>query len=147
LAGISLIVLLAFLYQCLLDAIRLAILARIGAQFNKVLSPTIFDMMRKLPLKGARSDQSMQGVRDLDTVRSFLGGMGPTAFFDMPFMPIFFIGCFLLHPYLGVLALVGGIVIVGLTLWTERLTKQGTLALTSANSERVMLAEASRRNA
>jgi ATP-binding cassette, subfamily C, bacterial PrsD len=147
LIGISLIVLVAFVLQGFLDTIRTRMLARTGAQFDEALSPTIFDMMRKLPLKGARSDQSMQGVRDLDTVRSFLGGMGPTAFFDMPFMPIFFIGCFLLHPSLGVLALIGGVVIIGLTLWTEHLTKKGTLALTSAGAERMMLAEASRRNA
>ncbi len=147
LIGISLIVLAAFVLQGFLDTIRTRMLARTGAQFDEALSPSIFDIMRKLPLRGARSDQSMQGVRDLDTVRGFLGGMGPTAFFDMPFMPIFFIACFLLHPYLGVLALIGGLVIIGLTLWTERLTKQGTLALTSAGAERMMLAEASRRNA
>jgi ATP-binding cassette, subfamily C, bacterial PrsD len=147
LIGISLILLAAFILQGVLDTVRTRMLARTGAQFDEALSPTIFDMMRKLPLRGARSDQSMQGVRDLDTVRGFLGGMGPTAFFDMPFMPIFFIGCFLLHPSLGVLALIGGVVIVGLTLWTERLTKKGTLALTATGSERLMLAEASRRNA
>ncbi len=147
LIGISLILLVAFVLQGVLDTVRTRMLARTGAQFDEALSPTIFDMMRKLPLRGARSDQSMQGVRDLDTVRGFLGGMGPTAFFDMPFMPIFFIACFLLHPSLGVLALVGGVVIIGLTLWTERLTKKGTLALVSAGSERMLLAEASRRNA
>jgi ATP-binding cassette, subfamily C, bacterial PrsD len=147
LIGISLIVLVAFVLQGFLDTIRTRMLARTGAQFDEALSPTIYDMMRKLPLRGARSDQSMQGVRDLDTVRNFLSGMGPTAFFDMPFMPIFFIGCFLLHPYLGILALIGGVVIIGLTLWTEQLTKKGTLAVTSAAAERMTLAEASRRNA
>jgi ATP-binding cassette, subfamily C, bacterial PrsD len=147
LIGISLIVLAAFILQGVLDAIRSRMLARTGAQFDEALSPSVFDMMRKLPLRGARSDQAMQGVRDIDTVRGFLGGAGPTAFFDMPFMPIFFIGCFLLHPSLGVLALAGGLIIVGLTLWTERLTKKGTLALTATGAERMLLADASRRNA
>jgi ATP-binding cassette, subfamily C, bacterial PrsD len=147
LIGISLIVLAAFVLQGVLDAVRTRMLARTGAQFDEALSPGVFDMMRKLPLRGARSDQAMQGVRDVDTVRGFLSGAGPTAFFDMPFMPIFFIGCFLLHPYLGLLAVVGGLIIVGLTLWTERLTKKGTLALTVSGAERMMLADASRRNA
>jgi ATP-binding cassette, subfamily C, bacterial PrsD len=147
LIGISLIVLAAFILQGILDAIRGRMLARTGAQFDEALSPSVFDMMRKLPLRGARSDQAMQGVRDIDTVRGFLGSAGPTAFFDMPFMPLFFIGCFLLHPYLGLLALVGGLIIVALTLWTERLTKKGTLALTATGAERMLLADASRRNA
>ena len=147
LIGISLIVLAAFVIQGILDAVRSRMLARIGAQFDHNLSPTVFDMMRTLPLRGARSDQAMQGVRDLDAVRGFLTSTGPTAFFDMPFMPLFFIGCFVLHPWVGVLALIGGLVIVGLTLWTERRTKQATQALTSVGSERLLLAEASRRNA
>ena len=43
----------------------------------------------------------MQPIRDLDQIRGFLSGLGPTALFDMPFMPIFFIGCFMIHPWLG----------------------------------------------
>jgi ATP-binding cassette, subfamily C, bacterial PrsD len=147
LIGLSLIVLAAFVVQGVLDAIRAKMLARIGAEFDSNLSPKVFELLRILPLRGARSEQSMQGVRDLDAVRSFLGGMGPTAFFDMPFMPIFFIACFLLHPWVGVLALVGGVIIFGLTLWTERHTKEGTQILTRLGSQRMTLAEASRRNA
>jgi ATP-binding cassette, subfamily C, bacterial PrsD len=147
LIGLSLIVLAAFVVQGVLDAIRAKMLARIGAEFDSNLSPKVFELLRILPLRGARSEQSMQGVRDLDAVRSFLGGMGPTAFFDMPFMPIFFIGCFLLHPWVGVLALIGGVIIFGLTLWTERHTKEGTQILTRLGSQRMTLAEASRRNA
>jgi ATP-binding cassette, subfamily C, bacterial PrsD len=147
LIGISAIVLLAFIVQGILDSIRSRMLARIGAEFDQTLTPKVFDLMRILPLRGARSDQASQGVRDLDTVRGFLGSLGPTAFFDMPFMPIFFAGCFLLHPLLGVMALAGGLIIIGLTLWTERKTQQGTLAVTQSGAERLMLAESSRRNA
>jgi ATP-binding cassette, subfamily C, bacterial PrsD len=147
LIGISAIVLAAFVLQGILDAIRLRMLARIGAAFEDRLAPMTFEMARLLPLRGARSEQAMQGVRDLDTVRGFLGSLGPTAFFDMPFMPIFFIGCFLLHPHLGILALIGGGIIVALTLWTERSTKKATASLTQVAAERMMLLDSSRRNA
>ncbi|MGL4242387.1 MAG: type I secretion system permease/ATPase, partial [Beijerinckiaceae bacterium] len=147
LIGISAIVLAAFVLQGILDAIRSRMLARIAAAFDEKIAPMTFEMARTFPLRGARSDQAMQGVRDLDIVRGFLGGLGPTAFFDMPFMPIFFIGCFLLHPHLGVLALIGGVIIICLTLWSERRTKQATLAITQAGTERLLLAESSRRNA
>jgi ATP-binding cassette, subfamily C, bacterial PrsD len=147
LIGISAIVLAAFVLQGILDAIRARMLARIGAAFDEKLSPATFELARTLPLRGARSEQAVQGVRDLDTVRSFLGSLGPTAFFDMPFMPIFFLGCFLLHPHLGLLAILGGVIIIGLTLWTERNTKKATMALTQAAAERMMLLDSSRRNA
>jgi ATP-binding cassette, subfamily C, bacterial PrsD len=147
LIGISAIVLAAFLLQGVLEAIRGRMLARLSASFEEKLAPSTFDMARLLPLRGARSEQSVQGVRDLDTVRGFLGGMGPTAFFDMPFMPLFFIGCFLLHPHLGILALIGGTIIVCLTLWSERNTKHASMELTQASAERAMLLETSRRNA
>jgi ATP-binding cassette, subfamily C, bacterial PrsD len=146
LVGISLIVLTAFILQGLLDAIRSRMLARIGGEFDARIAPRIFGLVRSMTLRGARSDQSTQLVRDLDTVRGFLSGPGPTAFFDMPFMPIFFIGCFLLHPYLGILALFGGGIIIALTLWTERKTKEKTLSLTNIAAERMSLVESSRRN-
>jgi ATP-binding cassette, subfamily C, bacterial PrsD len=147
LIGISAIVIAAFVLQGVLDAIRSRMLATMGGSFADELSPKVFEMARTFPLRGARSEQSMQGVRDLDTVRGFLGGLGPTAFFDMPFMPIFFAGCFLLHPSLGLLALFGGVIIVGLTLWGERTTKIATAELTAAAAERMVLLDSSRRNA
>jgi ATP-binding cassette, subfamily C, bacterial PrsD len=147
LIGISAIVLAAFILQGVLDAIRMRMLARIGGVFEEKLSPLAYEMARTFPLRGARADQAVQGVRDIDVVRGFLGSLGPTAFFDMPFMPIFFAACFLLHPHLGLLALVGGVIIVALTLWTERTTKKATLAMTQAGAERNALLDSSRRNA
>jgi ATP-binding cassette subfamily C protein len=147
LIGISAIVLAAFALQGILDAIRSRILAGMSGSFDERLSPKVFEMARTFPLRGARSEQAMQGVRDLDTVKAFLGGLGPTAFFDMPFMPIFFAGCFLLHPYLGVLAIIGGVIIIGLTLLGERTTKNATAMLTAAAAERMVLLDSSRRNA
>jgi len=147
LIGISLILLAAFALQGVLDAMRSRMLARAGAQFDEGLSPAAFDLMRKVSLRGARADQATQAVRDVDTVRAFLGSLGPTAFFDMPFMWIFFLGCFLLHPHLGVLALIGAGVIIVLTLLTESATKKGALALNAASAERTALIDGSRRNA
>jgi ATP-binding cassette, subfamily C, bacterial PrsD len=147
LIGISTIVLAAFVLQGILDAIRARMLARIAGAFDEKLSPAAFEMARTFPLRGARSDQATQGVRDLETVRGFLGGLGPTAGFDMPFTVIFFAVCYYLHPHLALLAFFGAVVIVGLTLWSERKTKRATLALTQAGSERMLLLESGRRNA
>ncbi|MBM6593350.1 type I secretion system permease/ATPase [Microvirga pudoricolor] len=147
LVGLSLITLAAYVLSGGLDTIRAKMLARIGARFDEQLARRIFDLVATMPLKGAKSSESMQPVRDLDTIRGFLSGMGPTALFDMPFMPIFFIACFIIHPWLGWFSVVGGIVIVMLTLYTEAKSRGPMYDLTRSGAERHALAETSRRNA
>ena len=147
LIGISLIVLAAYILQGKLDSIRSKMLARIGAWFDEMLASRVFDLVATMPLKGAKPSESLQPVRDLDQIRNFLSGMGPTALFDMPFMPIFFIGCFIIHPWLGWLSVCGGIVIIVLTLYTDARSRAPMYDLTRSAAERHTLAETSRRNA
>ena len=147
LIGISLIILAAYILQGALDTIRQKMLARVGARFDEILSPRIFDLVTTLPLKGAKQSDSMQPIRDLDQIRGFLSGMGPTAFFDMPFMPIFFAGCFLIHPWIGWLSIFGGIIIICLTLLTEARSRGPMSDLNKSIAERHVIADTSRRNA
>jgi ATP-binding cassette subfamily C protein len=147
LVGLSLIVLAAYLLQGTLDAIRSRMLARIGARFGELLSARIFELVTLLPLKRPRSAVDLQPVRDLDQIRGFLSGLGPTALFDMPFMPIFFLGCFIIHPWLGWLAVFGGLVILGLTFLTEIRSRTPIKNMTQSGTERHALADVSRRNA
>ncbi|MCB5174302.1 type I secretion system permease/ATPase [Microvirga lenta] len=147
LVGLSLIVLAAYFLQGGLDAIRGKMLARIGARFDELLSRRIFDLVAAMPLKGARQAESLQPIRDLDQIRGFLSSLGPTALFDMPFMPIFFIGCFIIHPWLGWMSVIGGIVIIALTLYTDSKSKGPSYELTKSAAERHAMAETSRRNA
>jgi ATP-binding cassette subfamily C protein len=147
LVGISLIVLAAYLLQGGLDAIRSKMLARIGARFDEMLSGRVYELVATLPLKGPRSVTGLQPIRDLDQIRGFLSGLGPTALFDLPFMPLFFAGCFLIHPWLGWLAVAGGVVIVALTLLTEVRSRAPIKDMTQSAAERHAVAEVSRRNA
>ncbi len=146
LVGLSLLLLGAYLLQGLLDAIRMRMLGRVGATFDEALSPLAFEAAQRLPLSGARSDQATQPLRDLDQIRVFLGSLGPTALFDMPWMPLFFAGCFLLHPWLGWLALSGGVVIVSLTMLTEWRGSAAVRQQMQSGLRRQGIAEAARRN-
>lgn len=147
LIGISLILLAAYALQGGLDTIRSKMLARVGARFDELLSPRVFDLVTVLPLKGAKQADSMQPIRDLDQIRGFLSGAGPTALFDMPFMPIFFIGCFLIHPWLGWMSVLGGLMIIALTLLTEAKSRGPITELNKSIAERHIVADTSRRNA
>lgn len=147
LIAISLLLLLAYAIQGMLDSIRVKMLARIGARFDEQLAPLAFAATQRLPLAGLSAERAMQPIRDLDQIRGFLSSLGPTALFDMPWMPLFFAACFLLHPWLGWLAVAGGSVILLLTVVTEFLSRRATKALTGTQAARHTLAETSRRNA
>src|SRR5262249_58888646 len=94
----------------------------------------------------ARSD-GIQPVRDLDQIRGFLSGLGPTALFDLPWMPLYLGICFAFHAWLGITALVGAAVLISLTLWTEVLTRAPARSAAEAGARRLGLAETTRRHA
>src|SRR5215470_15616311 len=80
LAGLSVMLLAAYLLQGFLDAVRSRMLARIGALFDAALQEPIYRAIVSLPLKGTALPAVTQPVRDLELVRSFLSDMGTTAF-------------------------------------------------------------------
>ncbi len=146
---IGLLILVAGLYgaQGLIDLIRSRILVRVGHSLDEAMSLRVYDAIVRLPLKvGARGDGT-QPIRDLDTVRGFLSGSGPVAFFDLPWMPVYLAVCFLFHTYLGLTALVGAIILVTLTVVTEVKTRHPTRSAAQFAVARNLLLEASRRNA
>ncbi|HEU6441471.1 MAG TPA: type I secretion system permease/ATPase [Microvirga sp.] len=147
LIGLSLLALAAYALSGGLDMLRGKMLARIGARFDEILAPRVFDLVATMPLKGARASESMQSIRDVDTIRGFLSGLGPTALFDMPFMPIFLIGCFLIHPWIGITSVIGGVCIIILTIYTDAKSKEPSYEVTKSGAERHAMAETSRRNA
>src|ERR1700730_5269874 len=146
---VALWILTAGLYaaQGFIDAIRSRILVRIGDSLDETMSMRVYDAIVRLPLKiGGKGDGS-QPIRDLDSVRGFLSGAGPSAFFDLPWLPVYLAVCFLFHPYIGLTALGGAIILVALTVATELRTRSPTRQATQFAVARNALMESSRRNA
>jgi ATP-binding cassette subfamily C protein len=73
--------------------------------------------------------------------------MGPSAFFDLPWLPLYLAICFAFHVMIGVTALVGAIILVSLTLISEFTTRRPARETTGLATHRSDLAAASRRNA
>lgn len=146
---VGLVVLAGGLYvaQGVLDLIRGRILVRIGASLDEALDARVFDTVARLPLKAGRRNDGMLPIRDLDSIRSFLSGLGPIAMFDLPWMPLYIAICFAFHPLIGVTALCGAIILTVVTLLTEYLTRKPIRDLTGFAIARSALAETSRRNA
>ncbi|MGY3236314.1 MULTISPECIES: type I secretion system permease/ATPase [unclassified Bradyrhizobium] len=146
---VGLIVLAAGLYmaQGVLDMIRSRILGRVGTALDEALNKRVFDTIVRLPLRVGSRNEGLQPLRDLDNVRSFLGSMGPGAFFDLPWLPLYLGICFAFHVMIGLTALVGAVILVGLTLVTEFLSRRPAKEAMSLAAQRNDLAQSSRRNA
>src|ERR1700759_4290178 len=147
LVGLIIIATVLYAAQGGLDLIRGRILGRIGTALDEALNSRVFDIVVRLPLTVGPSSEGLQPLRGLDNIRSFLGGMGPSAFFDLPWLPFYLAICFAFHVMLGLTALVGAIILVSLTLVTEYLSRTPAREATGLAARRNDLAATSRRNA
>ncbi len=147
LIGLTIIIAVLYAFQGCFDLIRRRLLMRVGERLDDVLSPRLYDVVVRLPLKAPDTASTMQPLRDLDTIRSFLISGGPTALFDLPWLPFYVAICFAFHFWLGMTALGGAIILVALTLLTEVATKKPVLEGARYAATRSRLAEASRRSA
>lgn len=142
LVAISLIALLAFAIQGILDAVRGRMLARVAMRFDELAAPEVFKSMEARAQKRGLADLSSQApVRDLDQVRAFLSSTAPNAILDFPFMPIFLIGAFVLHPWLGWLTILGAVLIIIIAIATDLASRKPAGRLSEAVGHRHKIAE------
>lgn len=146
---IALAILVGVLYTFLavLDTIRSRILVRVAHSLDACLGTRVFDALVHAPLKLGGRASGLQPVRDLDAVRGFLASAGPIALFDLPWLPLYIGIIFAFHAALGMTALVGALVLVGLTVLTETLARRSMKDASESTVLRHCLVESSRRNA
>src|SRR6476469_7010966 len=147
LVALALLALALFAFHGFLDIIRTRVLIRVGSWVDQVLSGRVYDMIARLPLKARTGGDGLQPLRDLDQLRTFLSGLGPTALFDLPWIPFYLALCYLFHPLIGLTALLGSLVLITLTILTDVLTRSPIRDAAREGASRNALAEASRRNA
>ena len=113
--------LLALATMAALDAIRARVLVRCGIAFDARLAVRLMHALIDRAVYSG-SARHAQLLRDLDQFRQFLTGAPLHALFDLPWMPIYVAILCLLHPVLGVVALVGAFVLLLLAALNELLT-------------------------
>ncbi len=147
LIALCLLALLLYAFQGAFDMMRGRMLVRIAGALDEAMSARIYRAVVQAPLKLRTQGDGLQALRDFDQVRSFLSGSGPAAFFDLPWLP-FYIGiCFLFHPLIGLVAIVGSIILIILTFLTNRGTEGPSKKASEAGNQRNAFAQASQRNA
>ncbi|EAQ43582.1 MULTISPECIES: type I secretion system permease/ATPase [Roseobacteraceae] len=147
LALISALALGLYMFQGGFDVIRSQILHRVGARFDARVAPDIHRMSIDMPRYGFSVAESMERGRSVDTLRNFFGGPALVSLFDLPWMPIFLAFVFVLHPYLGALAIAGAVVLTLMTVLTELMTRKANAQVNRAAVQRSSVAEANARNA
>ena len=108
----------ALLTLAALDAIRTRLMARASAQLDAVLAPRI---LRRALSQGGR--ENVQAMRDLDSVRQAMASPAATALLDLPWAPIFILVCFLLHFWIGVLAVVSIVLLLLIAVRHQQVTR------------------------
>lgn len=147
LLGLTGIVLLLYVFLGFFDLVRARILVRVGLRVDEQLGQRVFRTTLRTALRSHSDGDGQQLQRDLDQVRAFLSGSGPTALFDLPWMPIYLAVCFMFHPWLGLTTLGGALLLVCLTFLTEKLTQSASRMALAAGMTRGGVADAGRRNA
>jgi PrtD family type I secretion system ABC transporter len=100
----------------LLDWLRTRLLVRAGLRLDRLLVSRLLGRVVDLQVQSPGS----QVLREFDHVRTAVSGQGVLSLFDAPWTPIYIACCFLLHPALGVLTLVGALVLFTLAMLNER---------------------------
>jgi ATP-binding cassette subfamily C protein len=117
----------------LLDLVRTRLLVRASARLDRLLSPQVIAaLLSQFSAGGLRSSAAL---REFDVLRSTLTGAGVLALFDAPWTPIYIIICFCIHWALGLLALVGSGILLGLAFLNERSTKAPLQKANEASSK------------
>ncbi len=146
LSGLVIIVAVLFLFQGIIEFLRSMLLVRIGMSLDERLNKKVFRSLLFLPTRKQTSDDGLQSVRDLEQIRSFLSGNGSTALFDLPWVPFYLILCFLFHFWIGFTALCGALLLVGITVLAELLSRRPAEAAAKSSAMRLGFAQAARRN-
>lgn len=144
---ITLAAVICLVVLALLEWIRSRLLVRAGIAFDNMLSATVLSMNLKHAAAVPGGTGSRGNLRDVQQLRNFLGGNAVFAFFDLPWMPIYFALIFVLHPALGWVAVGGGIIVFILGVLTERLTRTRLENATRLNAMAAGFTGAALRNA
>ena len=146
LIALTVMVAAALLVLGFLDALRGRVMVRVGTWLDRelgspVLAGAVADALR------SGGGVSAQGLRDLSTVRTFLGGTGAMPLFDAPWAPVFLGIVFLIHPVLGWIGLGGAVGLIVCAVLNDLTTRSKVAEANGAMARALNAADAAVRNA
>jgi len=120
---LTLVLLFGLISLAMLDYVRSRLLVRASIRLDRQLSGVLLDTTL------ARRDKTFdavarQAMREFDTLRQALTGPAIIALCDAPWSPIYILVCFLIHPLIGALVLLGAIALAIVAFRNQRATSE-----------------------
>jgi len=124
---------LALLTLSLLDMVRNRLLVRASQRIDALIVPRILRQMM-----ATDSAAAGQAMRDFDSVRTAMATPAIAAIFDAPWTPVFLLVAFMLHFWIGILAIFASLLLVTVAWANQRATQKNmeiaTAAMASAHN-------------
>jgi len=118
---LTLVLLFGLITLAMLDYVRSRLLVRASIRLDRQLAGVLLDTSL------ARRDKTFdavarQAMREFDTLRQALTGPAIIALCDAPWSPIYILVCLLIHPFIGLLVLVGALLLAFVAFRNQRET-------------------------
>lgn len=139
LVALSALVVGLFLAMGILEYARGKVMAIVGARFQERLDRRVFTAAMQRSAVAPNDPYSVTAQRDLEAVRTFLSSPVLLALMDLPWTPLFLVAIFIFHPMLGWLSIVGGAILICVTVLNQVISKgpQRDAGSASVTSERM----------
>lgn len=136
LLALSLLVVFLYGMMGILDYVRGRVMARAGARFQSRLDRRVFDAVLSVSARQPGGSLAAQaGLRDLEAVQRMFSTPALLALFDIPWTPLFLAVIFVFHPWLGILAVAGGSLLIVITALNQWATARPVGAANRATAE------------
>jgi PrtD family type I secretion system ABC transporter len=129
-----------------LETVRTQVMVRLGAKLEHDLNQRVVEAAFTATLQ-AGEGTSRQALGDFDRIRNFVWSSTSCTLFDIIWTPLFVVVVFLFHPLLGIVALGGSVVLLGLALVHDLATRSKLEAATRRAGDANGFIERSLRNA
>lgn len=137
---LTLLAVFLLLVMAALDVVRSRVMVRLSVWLQQALAEDLLTAAAAAATRRQTEEAGAGVLRDLQTVRQYVAGSAMLALFDAPWVPLFLAVIVLIHPLLGAVATGGALVLLALTIATERLTAPPLAEATQAS--RLALTEA-----
>lgn len=120
------------------ETARLRIAQRFAATYSVLVARKMFARLAQLPDGSAGAGSYL---RDYGTVKSFLGSKVFVSLFDLPFLPLFMVLLYFVHPLICLITLLGSGVLIGLGYLNAKLGEESRAASRKAEGDAMGFAQ------
>lgn len=146
LQGLFVLVVVLYAIQGIYDFLRMRLLSRAAHRMDADVGDPAFRIWVGSGMAGRHGNRA-RPLHDLAILRGFLASPTMPALFDLPWVPFYLVICFVVHPWLGYMAMGGAAVVIVAALWNEAMTRRPVGEAMAMDASESFFVEQARRNA